>query len=220
MCVWRSYEKSSHIVKSLRDLRHDDALSLFHQIRDNGNHSPSAGSVSPFVRDSHFIRTCLPVTRNDLEFELAVRHPVAYPTLFPIPATALENDDFLKPRKVYHISKIVEDATNTGDHDHFPYDAGFIMAAQTSNVHKCLRSMDISRWTTTALDNKLAAQVLSLYFRIDYPIIPVFHKELFLSDLTSNRSYFCSKLLVCALLSWACVSYNNSMIYCYRHILC
>jgi hypothetical protein len=51
--------------------------------------------------------------------------------------------------------------------------------------------------------------VIALYLNNDYPVLPVFNADLFLRDLSQNRSYFCSRLLVSALLGWACVSQSS-----------
>ncbi|KAF4954607.1 hypothetical protein FSARC_12047 [Fusarium sarcochroum] len=74
--------------------------------------------------------------------------------------------------------------------------------------HESLARLDISYWTDVPIRNDVAAQVISLYMEIDYPVLPLFHADLFIQDLVQRRSFFCSRFLVSALLAWACQAYT------------
>lgn len=69
-----------------------------------------------------------------------------------------------------------------------------------------LRDLDIEQWTNVELDNDSAAGCISLYLETDHPLLGPFDPDLFVSDLVSGRSEYCSSLLVNSLLYWACVS--------------
>lgn len=69
-----------------------------------------------------------------------------------------------------------------------------------------LNQVDITSWTSLPIPNQIAVQVIALYLNNDYQVIPLFNMDLFLRDLSRNQPYFCSSLLVSALLGWACVS--------------
>lgn len=63
-----------------------------------------------------------------------------------------------------------------------------------------------SDWTAVTKDNALLRKLLDAYFLMEYQWLPVFHKDLFLEDMASGGTDFCSKMLVNALLARACVS--------------
>lgn len=68
-----------------------------------------------------------------------------------------------------------------------------------------LRELSIWHWTNINIDNQLAAKCISLYLETDHPLLGHFDPELFIQDLISKGTEFCSPLLVNALLYWACV---------------
>jgi hypothetical protein len=70
-----------------------------------------------------------------------------------------------------------------------------------------LKDVDIRDWTKVPIQNELAVRIISFYFELDYPLVPLFDADLFIDDLVQGRRWFCSELLVNALLCWACVSW-------------
>lgn len=85
-----------------------------------------------------------------------------------------------------------------------PYHAGVIVEPQLENVRP-------SEWTTISKDDSLLRDLLAAYFTYEYPLFPVFQKDLFLEDmanrkLTGQKTDCCSDLLVNAILAYACVS--------------
>lgn len=73
-----------------------------------------------------------------------------------------------------------------------------------------LALLDISRWTDVPMNSHSAAEAISLYLVNDHPLLGFFDANLFLDDLITGNTRFCSKLLVNALLGWACVSVVGS----------
>lgn len=69
-----------------------------------------------------------------------------------------------------------------------------------------LARLRLSHWIDGAISDGLAGAAISLYLETDHPVLGLFDADLFLDDLVTNRPDFCSSLLVCALLCWACVS--------------
>jgi hypothetical protein len=69
-----------------------------------------------------------------------------------------------------------------------------------------LQKVDITSWIELPGPNQTAVRAIALYLNNDYPVLPLFHADLFLRDLSQKRPYFCSALLISALLGWACVS--------------
>lgn len=68
-----------------------------------------------------------------------------------------------------------------------------------------LHKFDILTWTSVAIPSLAAKRALSLYLGTDHTTTALFDVDLFLDDLVSGGTRFCSRLLVSSLLSWACV---------------
>ncbi|KAJ0150299.1 hypothetical protein CTA2_469, partial [Colletotrichum tanaceti] len=67
-----------------------------------------------------------------------------------------------------------------------------------------LLNADILAWTAVKIPSPAARRILSLYLETDHAITALFDVDLFLNDLISGGSRFCSRLLVSSLLSLAC----------------
>jgi hypothetical protein len=154
-----------------------------------------------------------------MEQELMVRHPNAYPVLMPIAVNSLPLERLLIPRKPEMVGRLLLNDANSSE----PADTA--MASGNSDERSdgwynnlshlaqsqidLLLKVDIKCWTELPIPNDVAIRVIALYLNNDYPVLPVFNADLFLRDLSQNRSYFCSRLLVSALLGWACVSQSS-----------
>lgn len=75
-----------------------------------------------------------------------------------------------------------------------------------SIVDPRLDAVKPSAWTTISSDDDLMRKLLSLYFFHEFSWLNCFHKDLFLEDMLSGSTRFCSSLLVNAVLTQACVS--------------
>jgi hypothetical protein len=62
-----------------------------------------------------------------------------------------------------------------------------------------------SHWTGVCSDDALMRKLLAFFFRSEYSYHCLFQKDLFLEDLVSQKTQFCSSLLVNAVLAYACV---------------
>jgi len=71
-----------------------------------------------------------------------------------------------------------------------------------------LLNADILAWTGVNIPIVSARRTLSLYLETDHAITALFDVDLFLNDLVSSGTRFCSRLLVSSLLSWACQAYT------------
>ncbi|KAH0531151.1 hypothetical protein TsFJ059_000019 [Trichoderma semiorbis] len=74
-----------------------------------------------------------------------------------------------------------------------------------SIVDPRLDAVKPSEWTTVSSDDNLMRKLLSLYFFHEFSWLNCFHKDLFLEDMLSGSTRFCSSLLVNAVLTQACV---------------
>ncbi|KAH8891703.1 hypothetical protein GQ53DRAFT_720376 [Thozetella sp. PMI_491] len=75
-------------------------------------------------------------------------------------------------------------------------------------VDERFENVTAQRWTTVISDNQLLANLLNAYFMHAYPAFPAFQKDLFLDDMVTGQTQFCSSLLVNAVLAHACHCYR------------
>jgi hypothetical protein len=72
-------------------------------------------------------------------------------------------------------------------------------------VEPKLSAANPSQWTGVCSDDALMRELLGFFFRSEYSYHCLFQKDLFLEDLISQKTEFCSSLLVNAVLAYACV---------------
>lgn len=220
-------EEARSIVELLRSVPYDEAVELLQKLRGGSPPTPAATpsttvvrkppSIPPPIPAHFYVRSVIPPTRNNLEFELVVRHPIAYPTLLPIPIESLPIDVLLHPSQIRRLQVpsislpspqgVITPAALDMRHDRSKSPSLALEAAIVRPlIDNRLLDVDITYWTNVPISVDLAARVISLYLEIDYPVLPLFNAELFLEDFLQGRPNFCSHFLVSALLSWACVS--------------
>ncbi|KAF3764046.1 hypothetical protein M406DRAFT_73893 [Cryphonectria parasitica EP155] len=71
-----------------------------------------------------------------------------------------------------------------------------------------LRHFEVHQWLQTEVSTVLASRAISHYLVTDHPTLGLFDADLFLGDLVSRKTEFCSPLLLSALLSLACQGYT------------
>jgi hypothetical protein len=168
-------------------------------------------------------RSLLPHTQSKFEFELNVRHPDAYPSLLP-----LSNVDFrlvgFTPTKNGREQQDSEASgqAGTGSLARWapPAKSQTIDPTQLFQTRRSslteryiddrLALVDISRWTDVPVSDQVAATVLSLYLETYQPFLGLFDSDLFLDNLVSGETRFCSRLMVNAVLAWTSVGYFSS----------
>lgn len=220
----------STILHLLTTLPYFDALELFNMLREmpQGREasvtSTEAGvtlsipSSSPQPPQHNLIRSLLP-TSNPLEQELMVEHPIVYPVLLPTALSGLPLEYLLTSRKPgMTATQFLCDTRSPSfadimlmDEEELDEDNALLKFCkelphlEQSHIDY-LQKVDISLWMEMPIPNQTAVRVIAVYLNNDYPVLPVFHADLFLRDLSQNRPYFCSALLISALLGWVCVS--------------
>lgn len=177
----------------------------------------------------NLVGSLLPPASNPMEQELMVRHPIAYPVLMPIAVSVLPLETLLAPRKAEILGeRLLLSATpseridtSMASSDNGTFDGWCNNLSHLSQLHiEHLHQVDIALWTELPIPNDVAIRVIALYLNNDYPVLPLFNADLFLQDLSQNRPYFCSRLLVSALLGWACVSQSHQMTDSKLKLLC
>ncbi|SCN96599.1 related to nitrate assimilation regulatory protein nirA [Fusarium fujikuroi] len=177
--------------------------------------SPPQWSPTPPLPQYNIIGSLLPPVSAGMEFELMVRHPIAYPVLLPVTVSSLPLGELLAPRRSEAFGNSpLEDTKSVHPHELPGTSASKDATASTSSyeglshlteshIH-LLDQTEISSWTTLPIPNSIAVEAIALYLNNDYPVLPLFDADLFLRDLVHNQPYFCSRFLVAALLAWAC----------------
>lgn len=148
-----------------------------------------------------------------LERELRTRHPVAYPW-----NSLLEAND-----STSHMAQAAVDSKQSGTSRlplHLPVMLGRPEMSQGSrsmllehSVSFCdsrLHALDVGRWSNVQIKDAFAASAISFYLESEYPLLGCFDLDLFLDDLISGGTSFCSSLLVNSLLFRACVNHTDS----------
>ena len=201
------------LLDYLKSVPETDAIELLRRLRSASSPSTvlshARGNLHGRHRPSEHIaaRAIGPPVNNDLEFELMVSHPVAYPVLVPLDVTSIDVNPF--PLSDAHASRF------PGNFDRPGIDRLAIEPFAVSNATKTpvygpsqattyldhrLGQIPIDYWTGVAVSKELAATLISFYLELDHPFLGLFDADLFINDLVLRRNEFCSPLLVNTLL--------------------
>lgn len=142
----------------------------------------------------------LPPDQTSVEFELMIRHPVAYPALMALDSHSQNSScseqiqmagaQASEPGQKRDGEDGYSDGTDLGPSGHGAYEAR-------------LRQVHFARWTDNPISGSEAAIALANYLAHDHMVLNFFDHELFLRDLSDGDGDYCSSLLVNALLGWA-----------------
>ncbi|RGP77968.1 nitrate assimilation regulatory nira [Fusarium longipes] len=213
---------ASAIVDLLTTLPYPDALEIFHKLRETPKDSGTSTTTETHLRSTTWpsaqtqslTRSLLP--SNLAEQELMVRHPIAYPVMLPMSISDLPLEELTSRRPGMTATQVLRDITTptspdmmaTDDDEESGDDALLEFCKglpHLTNLHvEYLQKVDLTLWMDLPIPNETAVRVIALYLNNDYPVLPLFHADLFLRDLHLNQPYFCSALLISALLGWAC----------------
>ncbi|KAK3996253.1 hypothetical protein QBC44DRAFT_232493 [Cladorrhinum sp. PSN332] len=140
----------------------------------------------------------LPLPQNSLAYELSI----CYPSVCP--AFTSPDAELLGLQVTFEPALLESEIDLTHSMKAPVLDPGMILCDQR------LGGLEVSgRWTNIAIDNDLAAELISRYLLTDHPMLGFFDAELFLNDLATNGDNYCSPALVAAILAWACQVYAN-----------
>lgn len=217
------------VLDSIRSLPEEAAQDLFKRLRNTSD----PASVLRTHRPSEQVaaRAILPPISSDQEFELSVLHPVAYPLIHRID----ENVQSLGLIETIGVDKGggfqttsgSSPAATSGSFTQIPTDdsqqtttrpaidsarpdgvASLAFGPSKPNLYEDerLHELYIRFWTEVDISNELAASAIDVYLQHSHPAIGCFDAHLFIEDLISCRTRFCSAFLVHCLLAYALVS--------------
>jgi hypothetical protein len=225
--VERQLKDHRDILELLLSLPEDEALAAHRQLRSTSNLADALSSLQGSMHGRHrpsSIRTAQaisPPTSSSLEFELTVRHPIAYPTLFPLDIPSLSADPRLRP--VQRSQGLLEGSSpsdtmspsTSSSNDQSgatPSDRPSIKQEEDIGPHRdkyCderLHQLQIGYWTGVSIEDEVAASAISHYLKGNHAIFGFFDPDLFIQDLIAHQHNYCSSFLVNALMAHACVS--------------
>ncbi|GKT54122.1 C6 zinc finger domain containing protein [Colletotrichum tofieldiae] len=169
---------AADLLEMLKGAPDDEALEALNFLRFSNEPADVGSALRSYdvgLSQVALNRAILPPTQTSLEFELMMRHPLAYPTWAPVQPSKLDLEFLLLP------SKIRWDGTGP----------------------TLLLGVDISQWTDVPITNEFSIAVLQLYLETDHPLMPLIDVDLLLDGLLGQNE-FCSRILVNALFAWAC----------------
>ncbi|KZL85252.1 c6 transcription factor [Colletotrichum incanum] len=247
----RTHKYAAELLGLLRSVPDDQVREVLQQLRagrDAGNIVDSLRGQLHSANDVSFhglLHAVPPPDQTSLEFELMVRHAIAYspwaPTELPhldfdfafrtTPSVAIESPAGLSPMSTDTPSPLPptesEPSSSAGRTRFMPADSsrdssvslnfgsqGKPSSRETSApdfpplCDERLLNADILAWTGIKIPVLAARRTISLYLETDHAITALFDVDLFLNDLVSGGTRFCSRLLVSSLLSWACQAYT------------
>ncbi|KAK1982946.1 hypothetical protein LZ30DRAFT_748986 [Colletotrichum cereale] len=213
---------AADLLEILKRVPDDEALEALKLLR-NGNEpaevSSALQSYDIGLSQVALNRAILPPTQTSLEFELMMRHPLAYPTWAPVQPSKLDLEFLLLPRKIRWEG--TDPALTAGSSGGQSYPPPYGHQRRERSLHaesltellepstlydNRLLSIDITRWTDVPITNEFFIAVLQLHLETDYPMMPLIDIDLLLDGLLGQNE-FCSRILVNALLAWACQGY-------------
>ncbi|KAB5528009.1 hypothetical protein GE09DRAFT_975620 [Coniochaeta sp. 2T2.1] len=211
----QDYKNLVEAFDILRDLPEDKSITVLRKSRLIAAGDPatllasiteSAGNYDALPR----LVLVRPPPQDGREFELMLRHSVAYPTLLPLDSGAVSVTAFFPSGAPPASDSGPEPVSSSPG----PSTFASPQASSTPNLGPSandycdprLQQLNIAFWTTAPISNASAASLISLYLKVDHPTLGLFDSNLFVGDLITNRVRYCSRLLVSSILVWACVS--------------
>ncbi|KAK2060497.1 hypothetical protein LY76DRAFT_591413 [Colletotrichum caudatum] len=217
-----SNSDAADLLDVLRRVPDDEALEALRLLR-NGTEPAEIGSAlrryDIGLSQVALNRAILPPAQTSLEFELMMRHPVAYPSWAPVQPSKLDLEFLLRPAKIRWEGTGPALTAGSSDGQSYlspdghqrreqsPGAANLIEPLEPSALYdKRLLGIDVTRWTDAPIINEFFIAVLQLHLETGYPMMPLIDIDLLLDGLLGQNE-FCSRVLVNALFAWACQGY-------------
>lgn len=208
----QSHKSLLQLVKALQTKDEDEALEILQRLRKGSRVDEVVDSLQAGEALLH-VHTA-PETSVKFEFPYRTQIPTALLT---------PNNPYLTSRMYKSIlpmsseSSTSERATNScygdmRDAENTPYEPPYLKPYGLAVIiDSRLDKVMPTRWTAVAADDSFLRLLLSLYFQYEHHFFSCFHKDLFLDDMMSGATTFCSELLVNAILALSCVRIYNTL---------
>ncbi|KAH7130570.1 hypothetical protein B0J11DRAFT_523464 [Dendryphion nanum] len=182
-------QASDELLEMMKSLAEPDAIDILRRIRAGTD--PQA--IVDQIRDGDLLLQLALVPETSRRYE--------FPYLSEMPAFLLTTDNPYLRSPIYETSfglqsSICEHAYSKPLH-----------AAEV--IDPLIDNATTGKWTSVISNDSLLRQLLKSFFQYAYLEWFPFHKDLFLSDMATGRTRFCSSLLVNAVLANASYSHAN-----------
>lgn len=196
------------IYRNLQDLPDHDVQHVLQRIRSGAdpvallNHTKSANlllqlALTPETR----LRYEFPYIR-EMPLSLLTENPYLDCLIFEAASLYSEPQQQQRTSSQRHVASIPH------NREPLDYQSPYLKPLHAAEVvDPRLSAAKPSMWTTVSSNDVLMRQLLSYFFRCEYSFECLFQKNLFLEDLVSGKTRFCSSLLVNAILAYACVRF-------------
>ncbi|KAI0455229.1 hypothetical protein F5B21DRAFT_514133 [Xylaria acuta] len=201
-----SDERATALLKHLRE--RGDLAAVLAEYRDGADDRDSPSKMASWESRQH---------RSSLESELIAHNPTCFPNLSPIDPGILARSDLLRPKlpaslalhsyvsgslnpRTFHADTVNPSAVPPGFFEPVEQPVDY--------YDERLQYLQVDFWTHMRVSNNFAASVISLYMRTDHPLLGLFNTDLFINDLVSKRTNYCSRFLFNALMYLGCQMYS------------
>ncbi|KAK2004234.1 hypothetical protein LX36DRAFT_596341 [Colletotrichum falcatum] len=217
-----SNAEAADLLSMLKTVSDGEALKTLQLLRNGSDPAELSSALRGrgiALRPTSLDRADSPPGQPTLEFELMMKHPIAIASFIKPPS--MDPDDFLQSSGFH---KSAANPAMTVDKSYpQPCPSPFGVRQQLGYMglgasptlgfspywklfNNRLLSVDIAQWTKVPITNEFSIKVLSLYFEVEHPLMPLFDVDFFLEGLLGNNQ-FCSCLLINTLFAWACLKY-------------
>ncbi|KAI0554357.1 hypothetical protein F4679DRAFT_597404 [Xylaria curta] len=190
-----SEERSTALLQRLRE--GVDLAAVLAEYRDDGDKS-NPPSKSTLLEPTN--------NKDSLESELKAHYPISFPSLPPINPSILAKSDLLRPQPS------LSSAIRLNGRDivipNAPSELSQLPEKSANYYNEKLKYLQADFWTHIRISNDFTARVISLYLETDHPLLGLFNPYLFIDDLVSKRTNYCSKFLFHALMFLGCQMYS------------
>ena len=195
---------AQELLRLLRDLPDQEARSVLQKFRSGIDVTTILNHVR--AGDVLLQMAVSPETRFRYEFSYRPEMPESYATSNPYMDSLI-----YEAASLYSTGKSSSSRPHTPLHfpgrsipeEHKSLYLKPFHAAQVVNPR--LSDVRVSAWTAVCDDDMLLRDLLRVFFRCEYEFTAAFQKDYFLEDMASNKSEFCSSLLVNVVLAYSCV---------------
>jgi hypothetical protein len=191
----RRLQEHTDFLENIRNAPEDEAWRIVRQLRSTENASAVLSLYQGRVGDTGQIsqhtsaRAVIPSTESNVESELVMVHPRAYPILVPPSPSSIPP------------ASLIGGSTQTTSSSSTPLS----LSEPYTYCDSRLERLSVRYWTRIPIDDGLAARAISHYLEVDHPVLGLFDANLFLRDLVEQGLNFCSSFLFSSVMSLACV---------------
>ncbi|KAI0468298.1 hypothetical protein F4859DRAFT_506155 [Xylaria cf. heliscus] len=203
--------KAIELVDILRSVSDERSISLLRRLREKGDLAAVLAEYKDDANEngspSRFISWESSRHRTSLERELTAHNPKSFPNFPPTDPNILAKSDLLRPRLPASLAAH-SDGNDIVAPNAVPSGFAEPLDQPADYYDERLKYLQVDFWTEMRVSNDFAARVISLYMRTDHPLLGLFDSYLFVTDLVSKQTNYCSRFLFHSLMYLGCQMYS------------